>query len=157
MAGYFRGHQHRRVAVPDGWTLSVDCVGPIKNGLSEFGPQVKYALIGVLVALDIVGNLKAYFQEDGDGPEVPLEDDAFIVEGGEGDDEAGEADDDAVEDEMAKWEEIARKEKVEGGKVLELPFMIPLSSKAAPVVMDGITEILTKNKGHGSMCSESAL
>ena len=51
LAGYFRGHQHRRVAVPDGWTLSVDCVGPIKNGLSEFGPQVKYALIGVLVVL----------------------------------------------------------------------------------------------------------
>ena len=149
LAGYFRGHQHRRVAVPDGWTLSVDCVGPIKNGLSEFGPQVKYALIGVLVVPDIVGNLKAYFQEDGDGLEVPLEDDAFIMEGGEGDDEAGEADDDAVEDEMAKWEEIAHKEKVEGGKVLELPFMIPLPSKAAPVVMDGITEILTKIKAMG--------
>ena len=28
LAGYFRGHQHRHVAVPDGWTLSLDCVAP---------------------------------------------------------------------------------------------------------------------------------
>ena len=95
LAGYFRGHQHRRVAVPDGWTLSVDCVGPIKNGLSEFGPQVKYALIGVLVVPDIVGNLKAFFQDEGEAPEVPLDDDAFAVEGGEGDDEAGDEEDEA--------------------------------------------------------------
>ena len=112
LAGYFRDHQHRRVAVPDGWTLSVDCVGPIKNGLSEFGPQVKCALIGVLVEPDIVGNLKAYFQEDGDGPEVPLEDDAFIMEGGEGDDEAGEAE---------KWGEIGRKEKGKAARFLSCP------------------------------------
>ena len=149
LAGYFRGHQHRRVAVPDGWTLSIDCVGPIKNGLSEFGPQVKYALVGVLVVPDIVGNLKAFFREEGDAPEVPLEEDAFVVEGGEGDDEAGEDEDEAAGEEMAKWEEIVRKEKIEGGKVLELPFVVPLPSKAAPVVLDGITEILTKIKALG--------
>ena len=149
LAGYFRGHQHRRVAVPDGWTLSVDCVGPIKNGLSEFGPQVKYALIGVLVVPDIVGNLKAFFQDEGEAPEVPLDGDAFAVEGGEGDDEAGDEEDEAAGDETAKWEEIVNKEKVEGSKVLELPFMVPLPSKAAPVVLDGVTEILTKIKAMG--------
>ena len=137
------------MAVLDGWTLSVDCVGPIKDGLSEFGSPAKYALVGVLVVPDIVGNLRAFFQEEGEAPEVPPEDDAFAMEGGEGDDEAGEDDDDEVADEQAKWEEIVRKEKVDGGKVLELPFMIPLPSKAAPVVLDGIAEILTKVKAMG--------
>ena len=149
LAGYFRGHQHRRVAVPDGWTLFVDCVGPIKDGLSEFGPQVKYALVGVLVAPDIVGNLKAFFKDDEAAPEVPVEEDAFAMEGGEADEEAEEEADDGARDEMARWEEIVRKEKVEGGKVLELPFMVPLPSKAAPVVLDGVTEILTKVKAMG--------
>ena len=35
LAGHFRGHQHRHVAVPDGWTLSLDCVGPVKERDSE--------------------------------------------------------------------------------------------------------------------------
>ena len=130
------------MAVPDGWTLSVDCVGPIKDGLSEFGPQVKYALVGVLVVPDVVGNLKAFFQDDEAAPEVPVEEDAFAVE-------AEEEADDGVRNEMARWEEIVRKEKVEGGKVFEVPFMVPLPSKAAPVVLDGITEILTKVKAMG--------
>ena len=118
-----RGHVPYRRDYFRGRPLSVDCVGPIKNGLSEFGPQAKYALIGVFVVPDIVGNLKAFFQDEGEAPEVPLDDDAFAVEGGEGDDEAGDEEDEAAGDETAKWEEIAHKEMVEGGKVLELPYV----------------------------------
>ena len=143
LAGYFRGHQHRRVAVPDGWTLSLDCVGPIKDGDSEDRGKVKYALIGVLVVPDIVGNLRSHFRDELDvPPEVPPDEDPFVAEGAEGDNEEEAEDDDAEgEHDEDKWKEIVEKEKVEGtNATVEVPFMIPLPNKSAPEVLRGKKE-----------------
>ena len=159
LAGYFRGHQRRRVAVPDGWTLSLDCVGPIKEGDSEDKDKVKYALIGVLVVPDIVGNLRSHFQDGLDvPPEVPPENDPFAVEGAEGDSEGEpEANDVDGERDEEKWQEIIDKEKVEGGTAaVEVPFMIPLPNKSAPEVLQGIQDILVKIKALG-LCQADTL
>ena len=73
-------------------------------------------------------------------PEDPLWED-----GGEADDE-GEAES-AVEKsrrekEEEKWATMAAKEKVEEVKLVEVPFFVPLSSKAAPEVLAATKEIL---------------
>ena len=35
LAGSFRGHIHRRVVAPDAWCLSLDAIGPMKQGDDE--------------------------------------------------------------------------------------------------------------------------
>ena len=57
LAGSFRGHVHRRVVAPDAWCLSLDVIGPARQGEDEVLKKVKYGLIGTLVVPDVLGKL----------------------------------------------------------------------------------------------------
>ena len=152
LAGYYRGHVHRRVAVPDGWCLSLDLIGPFKEGENEDGTKAKYGLVGVLVVPDILDEIRLDLVG-------PAEDDRDVASEGEEPDEnpfhqeedkeEEDGDDDfsckdvaAERAEKMKWEALAEVEKVDGAKAVEVPFFVPLRSKKAPVVLKGVAEMV---------------
>eukprot|EP00439_Symbiodinium_sp_Y106_P031339 s1882_g3.t1 len=148
LAGSFRGHIHRRVVAPDAWCLSLDVIGPARQGEDEVLKKVKYGLIGTLVVPDVLGKLfqpeEALEMDDGRGvgeilPESVWED------GDLADDEADEvssAEKSRAEKEEAKWEAWVAKEKIDDVKVVEIPFFMPLSSKSATEALTATKEIL---------------
>ena len=148
LAGSFRGHIHRRIVAPDAWCLSLDVIGPTKQGDDELLKRVKYGLIATLVVPDVLGKLLQPAEPQGDdgggvGPiqeEDPLLDDAdFADDEGELATEAEEA---RRKKEEARWEALVAKEKIEDVKMVEVPFFMPLGSKAAPEVLAATKEIL---------------
>ncbi|CAE7867461.1 unnamed protein product, partial [Symbiodinium necroappetens] len=114
----------------------------------ELLKRVKYGLIATLVVPDVLGKLLQPAEPQGDdgggvGPiveEDPLLDDAdFADDEGELVTEAEKA---RRKKEEAKWEALVAKEKIEDVKMVEVPFFMPLSSKAAPEVLAATKEIL---------------
>ena len=148
LAGSFRGHIHRRVVAPDAWSLSLDVIGPARQGEDEVLKKVKYGLIGTLVVPDVLGKLlqpEEPPQDDdgrgvGDILEDPLWDDGDLA------DDEGESVSDVEkarrEKEEAKWEAMVAKEKVEEVTMVEVPFFTPLGSKSAPEVLAATKDIL---------------
>ena len=151
-AGYFRGHVHRRVAVPDGWCLSLDLIGPFKEGENEDGTKAKYGLVGVLVVPDILDETRLDLVDPGEvdrdlasGGEEPDENPLHQEEDKEeedGDDDFSSKDVAAELAEKMKWEALAEVDKVHGAKSVEVPFFVPLKSKKAPVVLKGVAEMV---------------
>ena len=148
LAGSFRGHLHRRVVAPDAWSLSLDVIGPARQGEDEVIKKVKYGLIGTLVVPDILGKLLQPGEppEDDDGRgvgeilEEPLWEDGDLADD-EGE-SVPEAEKTRREKEEAKWEAMVAKERIEDVKMVEVPFFTPLASKAAPEVLAATKDIL---------------
>ncbi|CAE7283572.1 RE1 [Symbiodinium sp. CCMP2592] len=147
LAGAFRGHQHRRIVTPEAWCLSLDLIGPTRQGLDENLKKVKYGLIGSLVVPDVLGKLLQPADPEGepdDGAGVGFMDDEDpVLAGGSEADDEGEAPEgrDAAKN-LAKWQAMAEKKNVEGASVVEVPFFVPLASKSAPEVLSATKEIL---------------
>ena len=55
------------MVAPDAWSLSLDVIGPARQGEDEVLKKVKYGLIGTLVVPDVLGKLLQ--------PEEPPQDD----------------------------------------------------------------------------------
>ena len=155
LAGSFRGHVHRRVVAPDAWCLSLDVIGPAKQGDDEQLKKVKYGLIATLSVPDVLGKLlqppEPQSADDGGGVgeilEDPLWDDAEMA-----DDEAEDLS--AAERargmrEEAKWDAMVTKDKIDDVKMIEVPFFKPLSSKNAAEVLGATKEILLQVKQLG--------
>ena len=146
LAGAFRGHMHRRIVAPEAWCLSLDVIGPARQGQDEYIKKVKYGLIGTLVVPDALGKLLQPADPDGepdDGAGVgPVEAvDPFDQEA-EADDE-GEAGPSAeAARNMEKWQALVDKEKLEGVSVVEVPFFVSLSSKKSLEVLGAVKEML---------------
>ena len=66
LAGSFRGHAHRRIVSPEAWCLSLDVIGPTRQGTDEYVKKVRYALIGTLVVPDMLGKLLQPADDDGE-------------------------------------------------------------------------------------------
>ncbi|CAE7943445.1 unnamed protein product, partial [Symbiodinium sp. KB8] len=148
LAGSFRGHIHRRIVAPDAWCLSLDVIGPTKQGDDEILKRVKYGLIATLVVPDVLGKLLQPAEpqgDDGGGVGPILDDDPLCEEADLADEEdepVTEAEKARKEKEEAKWEALVAKDKIEGVKMVEVPFFMPLSSKSAPEVLAATKEIL---------------
>ena len=147
LAGYFRGHVHRRIGVPDGWCLSLDLIGPFKEGDHEDGSTTKYGLVGVLVVPDILDEIRLDFVgPEGDGVEGESEEENLFVEM---DAAEGEVEEDYSTKEIAgeraekaKWEAVAEVEKIDGAGSLEIPFYIPLRDKSGKTVLRAVGEMV---------------
>ena len=146
LAGAFRGHMHRRIVAPEAWCLSLDVIGPARQGQDEYIKKVKCGLIGTLVVPDALGKLLQPADLDGDpddgagvGPVEAV--DPFDQEA-EADDE-GEAGPSAeAARNMEKWQALVDKEKLDGVSVVEVPFFVSLSSKKSPEVLGAVKEML---------------
>ena len=53
LAVSFRGHIHRRIVAPNAWCLSLDVIGPARQGDDEVLKRVKYGLIATLAVPDV--------------------------------------------------------------------------------------------------------
>ncbi|CAE7941114.1 unnamed protein product, partial [Symbiodinium necroappetens] len=91
LAGAFRGHVHRRIVAPDAWCLSLDCIGPAKQGEDELLKRVKYGLIATLAVPDVLGKLlqpaEPGDEDDGGGVGPVLDEDPLYEEDADADDE----------------------------------------------------------------------
>ncbi|CAE7354912.1 GIP [Symbiodinium sp. CCMP2592] len=116
LAGHFRGHVHRRVVAPDAWTLSLDLVGPTRQGSDEYVRKIRYGLVGVLVVPDALGKILQPSDPDGEdeGAGVGLDPvcDEEAPEEGDGDAADSPVEKERSEREMAKWKARVDKEKL---------------------------------------------
>ncbi|CAE7580175.1 RE2, partial [Symbiodinium sp. CCMP2456] len=151
LAGSFRGHIHRRVVAPDAWCLSLDVIGPARQGDDERLKKVKYGLIATLAVPDVLGKLlqPAEPSEDDDGGGVgPVVEEDDPLEGDEvgpeedADEPLSAAEKRRSDKEEAKWEALVAKEKIEEVTMVEVPFFMPLGSKTAAEVLTATKEIL---------------
>ena len=150
LAGSFRGHIHRRVVAPDAWCLSLDVIGPAQKGDDEQLKRVKYGLIATLAVPDVLGKLlqppEPMDEDDGGGVGPVLEEDEILWE--DGDQADDEHEDPSVAEktrearEEEKWKAAVEKEQVKDVKILEVPFFMPLTSKASGEVLAATKEIL---------------
>ncbi|CAE7940779.1 RE1, partial [Symbiodinium sp. KB8] len=148
LAGSFRGHIHRRIVAPDAWCLSLDAIGPMKQGDDERLKRVKYGLIATLAVPDVLGKILQPAEPEGDdgGGVGPIPDQEI---GWDQEEQEADEGDPPTEVERAraakaesKWEEMVAREKVENVKIVEVPFFVPMGSKAAPEVLAATKEIL---------------
>ncbi|OLQ15439.1 Retrovirus-related Pol polyprotein from transposon TNT 1-94 [Symbiodinium microadriaticum] len=148
LAGSFRGHIHRRIVAPDAWCLSLDAIGPMKLGDDERLKRVKYGLVATLAVPDVLGKLlqPAEPGEDDGGGVGPLADPGSLWDEDEQDQDDVDPMTDAEKSRSAKaeakWEEMIARDKVENVRMVEVPFFVPLGSKAAPEVLAATKEIL---------------
>ena len=124
LAGSFRGHIHRRVVAPDAWCLSLDVIGPARQGEDEQLKRVKYGLIATLAVPDVLGKLlqpsEPSEEDDGGGVGPVLEEESPWEDGDQADDEAespGAAEQARGAKEEEKWKAAVEKEQGEGCEV----------------------------------------
>ena len=155
LAGSFRGHAHRRIVSPEAWCLSLDVIGPTRQGTDEYVKKVRYALIGTLVVPDMLGKLLQPADGDSDdrgegvGPidyEDPLLEDGAIQDEEE---VASAAEEARNEREMAKWKARVEKDKLEGVSCVEVPFVVTMATKSSAEVLAATKDILVQVKRLG--------
>ena len=156
LAGAFRGHAHRRIVSPEAWCLSLDVIGPTRQGTDEYVKKVRYALVGTLVVPDMLGKLLQPPDPDGvdDGVGVGplLTDDPIYEEDYHADEEAEvppSAEEERSRREMERWEARVKKDKLEGVSCVEVPFVVTLASKSSSEVLAATKDILMQVKKLG--------
>ena len=155
LAGSFRGHAHRRVVTPEAWCLSLDVVGPTRQGCDEYVKKVRYALIGTLVVPDVLGKLLQPPDPGADdgGGIGPIDGDDPVCEAGYEADEEAECsvplEEERSKREMEKWTARVDRDKLEGVTCVEVPFVVAMASKAAPEVLAATKDILMQVKRLG--------
>ena len=154
LAGSFRGHAHRRIVAPEAWCLSLDVIGPTRQGTDEYVKKVRYALIGTLVVPDMLGKLLQPPEDgvdngEGVGPidyEDPICEEEAVLED---DEELAPAELARNEREMAKWKARLEKDKLEGVSCVEVPFVVTMASKSSAEVLAATKDILVQIKKLG--------
>ncbi|CAE7720268.1 unnamed protein product, partial [Symbiodinium necroappetens] len=154
LAGSFRGHAHRRIVAPEAWCLSLDVIGPTRQGVDEYLKKIRYALIGTLVVPDMLGKL---LQPPDDGADEgggvgPLDDDDPICEEGpaeDGDDEAPAVEEERSRRELERWKARVEKDKLDGVSCVEVPFVVIMGSKTSAEVLAATKDILVQVKKLG--------
>ncbi|OLQ15613.1 Copia protein [Symbiodinium microadriaticum] len=155
LAGSFRGHAHRRVVAPEAWCLSLDVVGPTRQGCDEYVKKVRYALVGTLAVPDVLGKLLQPPEPGADdgGGVGPMGDEDPVCEDGYMADEEAEPsaplEEERSKREMEKWMARVNKDKLEGVTCVEVPFVVTMASKAANEVLAATKDILVQVKKLG--------
>ena len=155
LAGSFRGHAHRRVVAPEAWCLSLDVVGPTRNGCDEYVKKIRYALIGTLVVPDVLGKLLQPPDpgvDHGEGIGPLDESDPVCADGYEADEEAElavPAEEERSRREMERWQARVDKDKLNGVACVEVPFVVTMASKSAAEVLAATKDILMQVKRLG--------
>ena len=156
LAGAFRGHAHRRIVSPEAWCLSLDVIGPTRQGTDEYVKKVRYALIGTLVVPDMLGKLLQPPDPDGvdDGAGVAplLGEDPICDEDYHADEEAElppVVEEERSRREMEKWEARVKKDKLNGVSCVEVPFVVTMGSKSSSEVLAATKDMLVQVKKLG--------
>eukprot|EP00439_Symbiodinium_sp_Y106_P045951 s5430_g5.t2 len=146
LAGSFRGHIHRRVVAPDAWCWSMDVIGPARQGEDEQLKKVKYGLIATLAVPDVLGKLlqppEPSDEDDGGGVGPVLEAEPPWEDGGDEAEDPSAAEKARGVKEEEKWRAAVEKEQVKDVKLSDVPFFMPLTSKASGEVLAATKQIL---------------
>ena len=146
LAGSFRGHIHRRVVAPDAWCWSMDVIGPARQGEDEQLKKVKYGLIATLAVPDVLGKLlqppEPSDEDDGGGVGPVLEAEPPWEDGGDEAEDPSAAGKARGVKEEEKWRAAVEKEQVKDVKLIDVPFFMPLTSKASGEVLAATKQIL---------------
>ncbi|CAE7031319.1 RE2 [Symbiodinium sp. CCMP2592] len=149
----FRRHAHRRIVAPDAWTLSLDLIGPTRQGSDEYVHKIRYGLIGTLVVPDTLGKILQPPDPDGDdeGKGVGLVEDPICDEDhpDPAEAEASGAEAERSDREMERWKARVEKDKLENVTCVEVPFFVPLASKGAAEVLAATKDVLVQVKKLG--------
>ncbi|CAE7508968.1 unnamed protein product [Symbiodinium sp. CCMP2592] len=153
LAGHFRGHAHRRIVAPDAWTLSLDLIGPTRQGSDEYVRKIRYGLIGTLVVPDTLGKILQPPDPDGEdeGKGVGLVEDPICDEDhpDPAEAEASGTEAERSDREMERWKARVEKDQLENVTCVEVPFFVPLASKGAAEVLAATKDVLVQVKKLG--------
>ncbi|CAE7234210.1 RE1, partial [Symbiodinium necroappetens] len=147
----FRGHAHR----PKPWCLSLDVVGPTRNGCDEYVKKIRYALIGTLVVPHVLGKLLQPPDPgtDNGGGIGPMDESDPVCEDGCGADEevglAAPVEEERSKREMERWQARVDEDKLDGVACVEVPFVVTMASKTAAEVLAATKDILVQVKKLG--------
>ena len=168
-----RAGAHRRIRAPNAFVMSVDILGPTREGGDQDGAKAKYAVVTVLTVpvkkssgepLVMLGeeeevegagegglDLHPEEEELPRGPEeLPVEEEDLFAEQeerGSAPGEEGRVEVEKAEEETRKWKEKIK--DLEDVAVRNLTFAIPIRSRNRDVVLQAVAECYSRYKALG--------
>ena len=164
-----RAGAHRRIWAPNAFVMSVDILGPTREGGDQDGAKAKYAVVTVLTVpvkkssgeplvmlgeeeeVEGAGEGGLGLHPEPRGPEeLPVEEEDLFVEQeerGSAPGEEGRVEVEKAEEETRKWKEKIK--DLEDVAVRNLTFAIPIRSRNRDVVLQAVAECYSRYRATG--------